>query len=308
MIIKHHEKPDTRTGSISLSDQRIVREYTREFQLETSEGDVTGAPGILLYVKNTVGIGIGSPLQYPDGSFDNFAFCTKIDCKHSDGKFWDVTISYATLDPQLCNENPLENVPVVTTEFIQWDEPIDKDIDGKPILNSAGDPFDPGLTRERNRQIIRISRNEQEFDVGLLALQDTVNRDTFIGFRKETVKCSPIHRSREFDPVVGVYWRVEYEFIFDPRGWKKEILDSGLRKRDGSVVSQIEVDGSPTTSPVPLDGAGQPLEQPVTAESAVYLSFEVYEKMDFEVFNFTHDSVFGSGGGEGFSGGEGEES
>jgi hypothetical protein len=211
--------------------------------------------------------------------------------KPSNGAFnWQVTVEYEYYD------NPLAARPKVTWTRGRTSEPIDREVDGKPILMSSDEPVDPPLMEEYSFRILKIEKN-----VSLTLYDDEVLRG-FIGsinsvqwqpllladatsvpneppkyhfFAPYIVKCEDISGTPER---VGNTWFVHVTFEFhvhddqividtdDWLGWRRRVLDIGFREvssvgQDGSVeYAEIrDKNDNPMTHPVKLDGSGKKL-------------------------------------------------
>lgn len=182
---------------------------------------------------------------------------------------------------------PLQEPIEVAYNFAQWEEICDQDIHGNAVKNTATEPFDPPVMRDQSRPVLTISRNELPVAIDIAAIyKDKVNDGEFLGFPKGTVKCSNISIQKDlyYQPDDFYYDRVTYEFQIDLRGWKKIILNQGLRELVGGSLVLIKDDnGETVTSPYPLDETGQKL---AVEAPPVYLEFEVYEEVNFGVFTF----------------------
>lgn len=183
--------------------------------------------------------------------------------------------------------------------FFKPDEP-------RAITNSAGIAFDPPAERENSIEVIRITRNQAVPNPNK-AYRNMVNADAF-GISK------PLYNfNRSFGPYVGKitavdsvfgiqnkqrYYRNTTELQIHPRTWRRQFLDQGIMRRvtdgdkddagntisasDTSVAGYVhyrpikDPDGSFITTPVPLDGDGQPL---APGKPHVFIEYSV----DYEV-------------------------
>jgi len=208
---------------------------------------------------------------------------------------FEVTVNYSTrstiggqegesLDP---TANPLEMPWEVEWGFATANEPINTDITGKPILNSADESPDPPITREISDLVLRIRRNEAAFNpLQAAEYKDAINSDWFWGFAPDLVRCTQynanIARSGNF-----WYWQVKYEFQIRRIGWKLKIVDEGFREKTG-----IDSEGKPIykvikddeeisiSQPQQLDGNGRKKND---GDPAVLLPFDLYNSLPFSV-------------------------
>ena len=202
--------------------------------------------------------------------------------------------------------DPLNEVADITWTFANSNEPVDRDIYGRPLVNSAGESFDPPMTKDFNDLILHIETNEATFDP-LLAYEfkGAVNGDMFFGFGPGRAKCIQ-YSGVKTRAAALTYWRVTREFQFRRQtavqgasdvGWKRRILDEGFRELkeiEGEMkLANITDDetGMAVSQPVPLDGTGKklalsdtPLSDKITVENtgdAVFLHYDMYEQKPF---------------------------
>ncbi|GAF73804.1 unnamed protein product, partial [marine sediment metagenome] len=183
--------------------------------------------------------------------------------------------------------DPLNEDPEITWSFAVSNEPVDRDIDGKPLVNSAGESFDPPITKDANDIVLHIVRNEAGFN-SIVAdnYKGAVNGDMFFGFGPGRVKCININGVKTRAAAL-TFWQVTYEFQFrrwqgipnTPNvGWIRRILDEGFREKtgveDGKAVYAVITDASDNklSQPVLLDGNGKILAD---GADAVFLEFNL---------------------------------
>lgn len=276
---------ELRAGRSSSHDETFQRTYTRLFRVLTDDPH-TGGFAVRAALGFTVGAQyqVGTPGTDPWAESDTGAFCTAIraECVE-DGCEWTVTAEYGPWTPK--NENPLLDPEELEYGGAQFERVIDFDINGDPICNSAGDWFDPPVTIDDSRPTFTVTRNEGTFDrARARQMRDKLNAALFYDYAPGTVKCGFITGQRLWHAAIGFYYKVRYPFDVNEDGWDRTILDQGYRYLSGSQRKQILVDGSPATSPVPLDGAGGQL---AVGGTPVGLAFTLYESADFSTFGFT---------------------
>jgi len=161
---------------------------------------------------------------------------------------YEVTVNYSTqsttgdqegetFDP---TANPLEAPWEVEWGFATANEPINTDITGKPILNSAEESPDPSVTRDISDLVLRIRRNESAFNpLQASNYKDAINSDWFWGFAPGLVRCTQ-YNARIVKRGNLWYWQVQYEFQMRRIGWKLRIVDEGFREKTG-----IDSEGKP---------------------------------------------------------------
>lgn len=248
--------------------------YTHTYLVETDDPYTSPAA-----VRNSVGFGIGDSYTY-----DANAKCTSVSasCTSEDGLWWTVTVEFGKWEEK--PENPLDKPLEIEWSFAQFEKDVDEDVDGKAVVNKAGDPFLETIKKDDSRPILSITRNEASFNYALAyQYRDVVNRSPFYGAPKGTVKVSNISSSRQFDANFGYYWTTKYEFSFALEGWKKKVLNVGMREKDGNKRKNVLVNGVPVNDPVPLDKDGKVMPP---GNPPLVLEFKVYPEADFSVFNF----------------------
>jgi hypothetical protein len=215
--------------------------------------------------------------------------------------------------------HPLNRRPRIAWDLGSTGEPFDRDIEGNPIVNSAGDAFDPPPNRDFISVFFTLSRYEQSFD-GALAIQITncVNSTRFnvmgmfyveIG-QARLVSMKPTH---DYD-AGAEYIEVAYQFEARFDGHQLRILDQGQRAIYTNADDEISIgeifdgDGNQVSSPVLLNGGGAPLNDQYkvantdteglssaspplgseleTTESACFLKYKRYPAVDFNLLGF----------------------
>lgn len=200
-------------------------------------------------------------------------------------------------DPYL---NPLDQPAEIEWGFVTHNEPIDRALDGTAIVNSAGQSFDPPITREFHDLVLRYTRNEASY-APLFAADyiDSINSDYFFGFPPEFVKCNAF-TGRRMVLADLTYWSVNYELQFctaeylengEPKklNWQRRVFDQGMYTKDGVDTAGytkwkpiIGSDLNPVSEPVPLDGNGGRLSAVlVNKGEGKWLTFDLHKKRNF---------------------------
>jgi hypothetical protein len=274
-------------------------DYERVFRVLTDnplDGPVTvlTAPGIPKLLE-----------AYADanGSVDGNAFCNKREPTQDqdDPTTWLVRCYYTTDVTQ----SPWLAPPEVTwgTEKYQrpayaafnpfYPNPNDKSVTQfVPVINSAGEMFDPPPMFDDSRPTLTVRRNELVYNQAIAVLyQDAVNSDNFAGFAPGVAKMDSITAvSKQAGPIT--YWEVTYTIHFRREGWALLLLDSGYSEavpdpnNAGKLIKRLIYDpsGHPVSSQWPLNGVGQKLVLDTTKpinEQLVFLSFNVYKALAF---------------------------
>jgi hypothetical protein len=286
-------------------DRLYQRRYTRNFKVlcnDVRDGPVvirsatTGSPPVLRIP------GIGNSYYVSATEVDRWSFVENVVCtraeKTSAGCYWIARVEYGPYDASTYPADPIEWPIDLQWDRVEYDEICVVDINGNPVANSAGQPFDPPITRQMSKGILRITRNEADYDPKLADLySDCINSDTFMGRDPYTVKVSGIPGVIKTNPQGGYYAAVTYTFEFDKKKWKKFPLDIGLQELDGSTPPKLrkllDDQGQPISDPAKLDGSGHQLPSNGTP---VFLEFDVYDEVNFgTAFHFDFSNVPGLG-------------
>lgn len=314
MSITVIESQACRKGEINAMWQRT---YSRLFEVNTTDAftgplavrNATGIPrvGDTYKVYESDGTTVS---EYDDGSFVNSVSAQEVD--GGEGKSWLVTVAYGPYNPATNPQDPTATAPKVAFTGQQFDRPFVRDVDGNPVVNSAGDGFSEPPTVEDGRSILTVTRNERiktvpadptatpptaeipGFDITLAkSFQNKVNDAVWNGAAIGTVKCGLITTSDPIQAPDGFwYFAVTYPFAEKPEGWKTVLLDQGFAALDGSgVVAQIKgKDGQPINEPVPLDGSGGKLAH---GSTPVFKTFTGYQSADFSLLNIDLSTMLG---------------
>lgn len=283
-VISFAEIWNGRRAAASL-DKFITREYTRVFRVITNDpkdepwvvGSATGLP--ILF----------DPYQGQNGAIDLNSRALRIEPRQSedDPYIWEVVIEYGTkfenFDPANYEtggyENPILRPPDIRWSFVSFQKPIDKDLLGNAIVNSAQDPYDPPVTVDDHRPVLTYERNELVFDPELaIAYMDAVNTDVFLGALPGQAKVAGIEAVRVFEHNL-FFWRVNYEIHFRREGWDLIIINRGYHYLDAGESKAInDKFGQPVSSPKLLTAAGAVLPQGGTPTDK---TFKVYKELPF---------------------------
>ena len=261
---------------------RAVRTFDVTF---TPEDDLTSRPAL---ARSAPGI----PQVWETWPGDDWMFVNRIGVAPGNGPMsMKVTVSYTSI------ANPLEQDWDVSWGYQVTAEPIDRDIEGNPITNSAKETPNPPMTEDVHDLILRVRRNEDHFNPLLAhSYSGAINNDLFLGFNPSFCKCHHIEgkRSRAADLI---YWKVNYELHFRLRppipgvpeiGWIHRFLDQGMRELgdDGESLTIItDADDKQLPQPSLLDGLGKVLAKDA---DAVFLEYKTRRELPFSVLNLVY--------------------
>lgn len=302
-VVSCNELFEGRTGRDDFTKHRT---FTRVFELYT-DSDADGAP--------TAGGYAGLPRLGNSHPEDVAAVVVAVVPQQdgADPRRWLVTIEYDTqpplpealqpdggdqTEPGAIAENPLARKPIWKFGFQQLTETLRSayltNADGvniggsKPVVNSAGFMFDPGIQVEVSRPIITVTRNFPDIDTGfLIDMIDAVNKTSWKSLTPRQARCVGIEANSNWENNV-FFWSITFTFALKQDTWDVRVLDAGLFERiqigdtpDGPVFqirAILDPQGNPVTEPVPLNGAGRRLP-PGNPET--YLVFSAYKQRDF---------------------------
>lgn len=188
--------------------------------------------------------------------------------------------------------NPLAAPWIVEWDFATSNETINTDIDGKPIMNSAGESYDPPITKDVHDLLLKIQRNEAAFN-SIVAnnYKNAINSDLFWGFASGLVKCVQFTARTAISGQFW-YWQVRYAFQIRLDGWLRRIIDEGYRTKTGELNADgsekykeiKDIDGVKLSQPALLNGEGYRLPQScIDAGSTAFLYFKLNKSLPFSV-------------------------
>lgn len=173
--------------------------------------------------------------------FDENSVCVERRCEPDadDMQAWTVTAEYVGLD------DPTNLPAEAKYQPVPYQEALVDDLDGKPVLNSARQPFEQGIAVERGRFRLVLVQNVLTWNpVEMEAYQHTTNQNAFQPcgpnspyiFDPGTCKLASLSASlvrragtRSF------YWRRRAEIDFKADGWKVKVRDAGTHYLQGGV-------------------------------------------------------------------------
>lgn len=257
-------------GTTAHIDIDFLHDATRVYLAYFSEGDTE------IYVLLNCGFAMHAPhptdaqLYIIDVGVSLRDAQTTYPEDNSAASIWTVTVQYGGVDPleHSPDGNPL-NLPLKfrfdgTTEEV----PAVTDVSGNPIVNSAGDPYDPPLMRKVMRGTLTITRNEP-ITISLptlIGLSNALNAAEWNGFAPLTVQFTPIKLPEiGYSQVTNTfYFPMEYVVDINPDTWIHQVVNAGMREldADGKLRNILDNEGQPITTPMPLDEDGHAIIQP----------------------------------------------
>jgi hypothetical protein len=234
---------------------------------------------------------LGTPnLPLPNATVSAFGFAV---CKSSSGtrradntRIWDWTCEFSSevdesQDQQDPRQDPVEAIPVYETKFERLQEVVTKDKDGDAIANSAGQPFQTGLTIGRYIPVWEFYQFEPATvtDETIIARNEVVNSVEFRGRAIKSLLLTVL--SSKISWYYGARRRLtQYSIKYNEKLWTHKRLDVGTVYKSGSVyLPYTDSEGNVILGA--LDGSGA--KQAVGTAPEV-LEFDLYEPVDFHSF------------------------
>lgn len=287
-IVTVKEKPMRRLA------QKIkggVRDHKRHFIIETNDAASTLAQ---LEAAQDPTTGLKVPQFFELYPSDLGCFCQGVEFEQKEEAPW-VFDGFFTYSSETSMEqeqekeaNPLSQPAKIRYGHDRYTRKVWKDINGKAILNSAKEPFNPPIEIESGRPVITVTKNLSTFSGSMAeAYQDAINSDSFLGYPPYTVRLMGI----EADLILAIpqaYWTVTGVFAVNRETWRLNVLDQGYNQLAESMTSANSPglspiidgrDGMPVQTPQRLDGHG--LIIPVGTAASVFLPFKVYQELPF---------------------------
>jgi len=229
-------------------------------------------------------------VRQPYSTLDPQLRCVSVNPRALSPTLVEVTCNYATGDKSI---DPLDEPPKRSWGSIVSEQPIDHDINGKPLVNTAGEPFDPPITIPVYDDVLRIVRNEATYDnFRMRRYRNSLNMYPFMGWPALTCKMVEIS-AEEIVEADWTYYQVTYEIHMradeDENGnlvaWKRRVLNRGFRRflrpeEEGypGFIAIKDAEGEPVSEPVLLNLEGNDV---VDKDNAVWLLFDVVKVADW---------------------------
>ena len=257
------------------SKGRVCLEYVRKFVAQAPIGstseDVRAAEGIPR-------LGETFTTQYGDLNFEAVAYAVEVTPDRESPGIWHVTVRYSTCkreDGQ--DENPLLQPAEISGSFDSFKRPLWIDANGKPVVNSAGEPFTEPVMVDDSRPVLRIRKNFPSINPGVwMAAKDAVNDSPFLGFPAGYLKIRNISwETRMWKGMPYVTVTVDMHAA-GHEGWDPiKVLDRGFTEIiDGKRELIKDKNGHPVSQAQMLNGQGR-------VGGPYFLTFSAYRKINF---------------------------
>lgn len=252
----------------------------------------TDSPADFLEVLGAAGI----PAK--DDPFPGLSAIVAQDIRATDrgsAKAWRVTVEYGPQDEDEDSasggndpNDPTDDPVKIRGGSEFFTKALQRDLDGKPVVNSVEQPFDQPLEREIAHPYLLLERNESSAPYAKARqYTNTINNAQFYGAPPKTLLCHDISFNNDFwqDVDTGAwheYWVVQYKFLYNAEQWNPfKVYDVGYREQVGNgpikVFNEIDPDTKlKCTRPKPLkEGKWVPLA------AIGELEFRIYVETDF---------------------------
>lgn len=157
--------------------------------------------------------------------------------------------------------HPLDRDPQITWRGTSRTEVARVDINGKAILNSAKQLYDPLPEKPTEGGEVSISYNISGNPASICAnYSNTVNSGAIWGVPAGNGLIGIIEGTRQSELFEGVtvnYWTLSLPIAFNNQGWRFKCIDNGYKYLNaGEPETHRDKIGTPTPTPILLNGSG----------------------------------------------------
>ena len=167
-------------------------------------------------------------------------------------------------------------------------EPIDRDINGTPILTANYEPVD-GLSMDVADQVVVIRRQFSTIDTNsVAAYRRATNSDTYLGWPPGTGRLIGFSAKNSFlngapatlwDVTARIQFREPYANTTNAQAWYKRWRHEGLYINVGGVIVRAQDGlGQEETKPVLLNATG---ERETNPNAALFIHTQVYGSLPY---------------------------
>jgi hypothetical protein len=281
MAITWLGKKEEQSGKFSLRSNKNSHTYSETyFGVDNAETEYS-LTSLKNQFINAYGLRMGTPYEG-----DSLAVVTDLNVarKEEDGRTIEVQVEYG---PGEEFDIPWKQRAVRAWGSQDFDVICDRDIQGNLVQNTAGDWFDPPLTRSVKYPVLTITQNESLASFNPVVMgcyNNAVNSNRMEGCEPETLR-AVITAQETKDSTYGWFWAVNYQFLYNPEKWTRKVVSAGFRELgDDGVLRKIKINNSFVSSPWLLDANGKAL--PADGSGTPYWQeFHLDQKLPY-IFNF----------------------
>jgi hypothetical protein len=209
-------------------------------------------------------------------------------------------------DPENPSDDPTTWIPRWKVRFEPYEETVFHDSQGRPIVNSAKDPFAAGFTRRR----LIASMNCIQYENPALTLDDIMDRNEAVNDSPFLTLPAGTLQLYIKDAELGTWgdyaaWKIAYSLAYkkgipaakyrkydgsgwvaatEVSGWREMVLDVGNRYLASGVATPYEIQGGHRIEG-PLNGTGG---KAAAGTAPAVLGVEIAPELDFNDFLRTH--------------------
>lgn len=263
--------------------------YTRSFLVKASSLGES-----LIAISNAPGIKLKDP--HPENA-EIRAMEYDVKCVDDSGLLFQVDFKYYAPPPDLSDDDgglpPPGSIegfgkkPTWTAGSSVSAQPVNRDIGGNKILNSAGDWLEDVQADQAEFRlgVTLYAFTAAEWTAWAMDYTNAVNSDQWNGGAPQTWKCQGCSAQLVTESLNGTsftLWEINWEFAYKKTGWQLQLLDVGMNEKcdaqgvpsqSGDKKKAIRgPDGKPITAPVALNGgiADPAAAQPPDITAVVY--------------------------------------
>lgn len=270
-VTKGNERKATRTW-FSLSNDPFVCTRMAEDYFVSKTGITVGAAYQSTYVT--------------DLTCRALSWSTR-DRGAKDAREFESVVQYGKMDSTNSSQDPLKARVEFTSNFSLQNKIVDITIDGKPIVNAAGDLFDPPLEEGYPHLVMQWRRNEAFFSERMASMYEgSINLDWWRGFPPMICRIRNLGSTSASAQNYPDYFKVNYQVEIDNHRFVRKVLNAGYRYLDeAGKVRDILPGGQKTTVPRRLKDDGTLLDD--WREPSTWKYFNTKPLMPFSpVLNF----------------------
>lgn len=242
-----------------------------------------------------------------EGESDAYAYAQQFEITPRENEsvnMWTINVTWSPLPENKqeddFNTNPLSRGVEYAFDWEVYTEVVDKDAEGKQIVNTAGKPFDINVEMERSRSVLVASYNVSNLGMVIsksLRYQDAVNSNRWTlgtsSIRNRNALCRNVQSSGLITEPGGSFYRLTFRVAFNGDTWDEKLLSRGfgyLKTADDlSTYTTESREGQnlmdTLDEPLLLKEDGTPVEP---GDPPYFKEFRVRKEVDFaNIFDYT---------------------